>query len=372
MASEVFFIPRATAGRKQSFVDRTRTALRKAGIADMVKANKLVAIKLHFGELGNPTAMRPAYVRAIVEEVKAHKGKPFLVDTNTLYRGSRSNAYDHLLTAAANGFTFGTMGAPVIIGDGLRGKAFQPVNVEGKHFKEAYIGEAIHMADAIIALTHVTGHNICGLGGAIKNLAMGCAAPKGKRQMHDQSKPEINATKCVGDGECARWCPANAIKIRDKKAAINYDACLGCGECVVSCPEGAIRIKWDEATEAAMEKCAEYAVAALARKKNAAVCVSYLLDITPGCDCPGYSDSPIVPDIGILVSRDPVAIDQATIDLVTKAPGIPGTALRDKIAQGVEKFRVIYPDSDWSIQLTHGEAMGLGSRQYTLTEITEV
>jgi len=372
MASDVFFIPRATSNRKQSFVERTRTALRKAGIEEAIQPKKFVAVKLHFGELGNPTALRPPYVRAVVEEVKGRNAKPFLVDTNTLYRGSRSNAHDHLLTAFANGFSYGTVGAPVIIGDGLRGKAFQTVPIDGTHFKEAHIAEAIYMADALVVLSHATGHNIAGFGGAIKNLAMGCSAPIGKRQQHEQSKPQVNPEKCVGDGECTRWCPANAIKIKDKKATIDYDVCIGCGECVVTCPEGAIRIAWDEETAVAMEKFAEYATAALTRKKHSTLFVTYLLDVTPGCDCAGFSDTPIVPDLGALVSRDPVAVDQAAIDLIAQSPGIPGTKLGDQTAPGVEKFRVLYPDADWAVQLDHAVAMGLGSREYAITEIADV
>jgi len=369
MASDVYFAKRLVMGRKDSLVARLKKMMRMAGLEQILKENALVAVKLHFGELGNTCSIRPTFVRSVVEEIKELRGKPFLVDTNTMYRGSRSNAYDHLITAYSNGLCYPTVGAPVIIGDGLRGKAYHKVAIDGKHFKEVYIADAIFCCDAMVVLTHITGHPGAGLAGTIKNLGMGCSAPAGKRQQHHATKPSVTEEKCIGCGTCIKWCPADAIKLENKKAKIIHEKCIGCGECTVSCPEQAIKITWDENSIAMQEKMAEYAAGAVRELGDKCLFISFLLDITPLCDCAGFSDRPFVPDVGILVSRDPVAIDQASADLVNQQEGIKDSRLEKNLGKGEDKFRGLFEQVDWTVQLRHAESIGLGSRQYNLVEV---
>ncbi|MBI5574204.1 MAG: DUF362 domain-containing protein [Elusimicrobia bacterium] len=324
----------------------------KSGINSLVSKNDFVAIKIHFGEKGNLGYIKPEYVKPIVEVVKSLGGKPFLTDANTIYKGSRANAVDHLNIAIEHGF--GICGCPIIIADGLRGNSYIDVNVNLKHFKSVKVAWDIYYADKFIFLTHFKGHEISGFGGAIKNIGMGCGARAGKYEMHNAIKPEVNPEKCTGCGSCVRWCPSNALKLSNKKIIINKDICVGCGECILSCEQYAIKIPWDESTKNVQEKIVEYAAGVLKNKK--AIYINFLNYITKFCDCYATKENPLLEDIGILTSDDAVAIDAASADLVNKK--FDG-----------DFFRHIFPDIDWSIQTKYAEKIGLGRRQYTLTEI---
>jgi uncharacterized Fe-S center protein len=373
VTTDIYFIPHQAAGRKDGLLERTKALLEKAGLRQVVERDRLIAVKLHFGEPGNTAFLRPVYVRQAVDEIKALGGKPFLVDTNTLYRRQRANAYDHLVAAHQHGFGFDAMGAPILIADGLKSHAYHKVKIDGVHFKEAAIADGIYCADAMVVLTHFTGHIIAGIGGAIKNLAMGCAAPQGKRQMHSASRPKVTVGKCVACGKCIEWCPVNAIALAEKggrrAAALDESKCLTCGQCAVTCPTGAIGITWDSSSTQLQEKMAEYALGAVKNKGGKVLYVTYLLDVTPGCDCMRLSETPVVPDVGVIAGRDPVAMDQAGTDLVNQQEATPGCKLQTNRAKGEDKFRGVYPNIDWSHQLAHGERIGLGRRAYRLVPV---
>ena len=212
MASKVYFANMRANSRESSLLNKINKLFKEAGCEKMVQENDLVAIKLHFGEKGNTGFIRPIYIRQIVNQVKERKGKPFLTDANTLYRGSRKNAVDHLNTAISNGFSYATVRAPVIIADGLRGKSFTEVEINKKHIKKAKISNEVYYADALIVVTHFKGHGGTGFGGTMKNVGMGIASPAGKQMMHANVLPSINKDKCIGCGKCKRWCPADAIE----------------------------------------------------------------------------------------------------------------------------------------------------------------
>ena len=362
--STVYFIGLRTGTDKNIFA-KLRRLLEQAGFPGFICQNDLVAIKLHFGEKGTTAFIQPHYVSFIVEEVKGRKGLPFLTDTNVLYRGARDNSVDHLHTAFAHGFSPLVVGAPVIISGGLRGNTSVEVEIEKKHFRAVKLASEIEDFDRLICLTHFTAHLATGLGGAIKNLGMGLAAKSGKLAMHSTVIPFINNKKCTGCEICLKYCPAEAIRIKEKLALIDATCCAGCGECVATCPNGAIDIRWNESTKNLQEKVCEYAYGVMKRKQPI-LFLTFLMNITPGCDCMGFSDAHIVPDIGILASYDPVAIDQASVDLINRQQGIPGTRLKEKLGQGEDKLRAVYPNIDWTVQLRYGEEIGLGSRDYEL------
>ena len=200
MASKVYFANMRANSRESSLLNKINKLFKEAGCEKMVQENDLVAIKLHFGEKGNTGFIRPIYIRQIVNQVKERKGKPFLTDANTLYRGSRKNAVDHLNTAISNGFSYATVRAPVIIADGLRGKSFTEVEINKKHIKKAKISNEVYYADALIVVTHFKGHGGTGFGGTMKNVGMGIASPAGKQMMHANVLPSINKDKCIGCG----------------------------------------------------------------------------------------------------------------------------------------------------------------------------
>ncbi|MBU4078597.1 DUF362 domain-containing protein [Patescibacteria group bacterium] len=357
--------------RGKSLLSRCDLLFDKASFSEIISKRDLVAIKVHFGEYGNTAFLSPIFVRRVVEEVKSLGGKPFLTDANTLYVGARSDAVEHLETAIKNGFTYATVGAPLVIADGLNGKDYVSVEIGGKHFSEVKIGAAAVHADAIIVLSHFKGHEQTGFGGALKNVGMGLGCRSAKQMMHSDVLPKVNLNKCTGDGRCIRWCPTGAISLFDlkgvKKAKIDEKKCIGCGECVVTCREEAIAINWRSDPSAVQEKIVEHAYGVLKNKPGKAGFMNFLINITPDCDCWEWNDAPIVGDIGILASKDPIAIDQASVDLVNREQGIANTRLQKPKAK--DKFRAVFPGIDWSMQLAYGEQIGLGSRKYNLIKI---
>ncbi len=365
--ADVFFSDLRSTPRR-SLLDKVEALLDRAGLHGRIRRGDLVAVKLHFGELGNTAFIRPVFVRKVVEVVKAAGGKPFLTDANTLYVGTRSEAVSHLETAFRNGFTYATVGAPVIIADGLRGSTGVWVEIPGRHFQRVSVAAEIVHADAIVGLAHFKGHELSGFGGAIKNLGMGCATREGKMAQHSSVAPKVKRKLCVACGECVRWCSQGAITVGEV-AVIDPDRCIGCGECILTCPQEAIKIQWTEGPESMQQKMAEYALGALQGKRNRCLFLNFVTQVSPACDCYGHNDAPIVADVGILSSADPVALDQASADLVNRRPGLPGTALRSNLEPGADKFRGVYPHIDWSVQLAHAEALGLGTRTYRLVEV---
>ncbi|MDO8914477.1 MAG: DUF362 domain-containing protein [Coriobacteriia bacterium] len=350
-------------------VARAGQLLERAGLRDAVAEGDLVAVKLHFGEQGNTGFVHPVFLREVVARVKSHGGKPFLTDANTLYRGQRANAVDHLACAVHNGFSFATVDAPIVIADGIDGRDAVDVPIEGgRHFQTVRIGAAAVHADAMVVVTHVKGHEATGFGGALKNVGMGLGCRSAKQRMHSDFRPEVTTEKCTACARCVKWCPVAAIVINpDRVAEVDFSVCYGCGECVASCPYGAIATQWKTTPEAIQEKIVEHVAGAVAGKEGKVVYLSFVTAVSPDCDCWSFSDAPIVGDIGVLASTDPVAIDQAAYDLVTAAAGLPGS-LGEGMAAGSDKFTVI-TGVDGTSAMAYAEVMGLGTRAYELVRM---
>lgn len=346
---------------------------REAGIGDIDFEGKFVAIKMHFGELGNFSYIRPNYVKAVADLIKELGGKPFLTDCNTLYPGSRKNAVDHLYNAEVNGFNSVTTGCYVIIADGLKGTDEISVPVpNGEYVQEAIIGHALYDADVIISLSHFKGHEMTGFGGAIKNIGMGGGSRAGKMIQHNDGKPEVNQAMCRNCKMCAKECGSDAISYESGKAFINQDLCKGCGRCIGACPFDAISNNNGTAGEALCGKMAEYTAAIVNGKPS--FHISLIMDVSPNCDCHGENDAPILPNLGMLASFDPVALDQACADLCLKAEPIRNSQLGDNLAKPDwhhhhDHFLDSNPNVHWKETLEHGEKIGLGSRDYELITV---
>jgi len=377
MKSLVFFADLKVSPGKTLF-DKLNTLLDHTDLRGKIREKDFVAIKLHFGERGNTGFVRPIFLRKIVDRVKQCKGKPFLTDTNTLYTGTRSEAISHLTTAYENGFTESVVGAPLIIADGLRGNSTIKVRIDKPIFKTVSIAHEIYMADTLICVTHFKGHELSGFGGALKNLGMGCSSREGKLSQHSNISPKVKEKDCKGCELCLSWCPQEAISIhrpltghKDKHgiAFIDPEKCIGCGECILTCPTKAIQVQWNETIPIFQKKMVEHAYGTVQKKKGRVLYLNFLTQISPACDCCGYSDTPIVNDIGILSSEDPVAIDQASVDLVNGEAGNRSSKLSKNWNPGEDKFRAVYPEVDWKIQLAYGEEIGLGTREYELIRI---
>jgi uncharacterized Fe-S center protein len=357
------------AGLKENLFDKISRLLTLAGLSQHVAEGDLTAVKIHFGEKGNSAFIRPIFARRVVEEIKRLGAKPFLTDSSTLYPGERKEAISALTCAIENGFGYACVGAPLIISDGLRGVTETGIAITGDLLNKVFIGTEIVEADSIVCLSHFKCHELTGFGGALKNLGMGCASRKGKLVQHSTVSPKVAEKHCTGCGVCLKACAHNAIRIIDAKATINPQLCVGCSRCITICAVKAINIQWNEASDMVMRKMAEYAKGALSGKEGKAVYLSFITQVSPACDCYGHADAPIVNDIGICASTDPVAIDQACTDLVNGARGNEGSALITGHEPGGDKFRGVYPEIPWEVQLEHGERIGLGTRKYELVKI---
>ena len=356
-----------------SLLNKLEKLMRTAGIGEINFERKLVAIKMHFGEPGNLAFLRPNYAKVVADVVKSLGGVPFLTDCNTLYPGRRKNALEHLDAAYENGFSPLSTGCQVIIGDGLRGNDDVEVPVEGaEYIQTAKIGKAIMEADVIISLSHFKGHEQTGFGGS-KNLGMGCGSRRGKMEQHAQGKPMVAPRRCVGCRRCATQCAHGAITFgEDRKASIDWDKCVGCGRCIAVCNTDAIRPGNDAAMEELGCRMAEYAKAVVDGRPQ--FHISLVIDVSPYCDCHGENDLPIVPDVGMFASFDPVALDQACADACGKQPPIPGSHLdeqmhREGFCDKHDHFINSMPDTDWRVCLAHCEKIGIGTRSYELVEV---
>ena len=374
-ASKVYFTDFHTQAYGDSLPTKLKKLIKKAGIQDLDLEGKFVAIKLHFGELGNISYLRPNYARAVVDVVKELGGKPFLTDCNTMYPGSRKNALEHLECAWQNGFTPLTVGCPILIGDGLKGTDDVEIPVEGGEYVEkAKIGRAIMDADVFISLTHFKGHEMTGFGGAIKNIGMGCGSRAGKKEQHASGKPKINSDACRGCTRCQKECANSGLVFNAQTRKMHVDEvhCVGCGRCLGACNFDAIYFTNDNAQAALNCRMAEYTKAVVFGRPQ--FHISLIVDVSPNCDCHAENDVPILPNIGMFVSTDPLALDQACVDACMAAEPMPGSQLARHLADPSfhdhhDHFTNSTPESEWRSCLAHAEKIGLGSRSYDLIEM---
>jgi uncharacterized Fe-S center protein len=348
-------------------VQKLRRLILKAGITNIDFDGLYTAVKIHFGEPGNLAFLRPNYAKVIVDIIKEQGGKPFLTDCNTLYVGGRKNALDHLDAAALNGFSPLSTGCNILIADGLKGTDEALVNVAGDYVTQAKIGRAIMDADIFISLTHFKGHENTGFGGALKNIGMGCGSRAGKMEMHSAGKPIVISERCVGCGACQKVCAHSAITVAQKKASIDHNKCVGCGRCVGVCPKDAVMPAFDEANDVLNKKIAEYSLAVINNRPS--FHISIVRDISPYCDCHAENDAPIVPDVGMFASFDPVALDRACVDAVNRQPVLAGSVLAEKAQKTNDRFTDTHPATNWLSQLEHAEKIGLGTQKYNLITI---
>lgn len=344
--SQVFFLPW---DRREGLSD----LLVRAGAANELKKGDYVAVKMHFGERGGEGYIEPKYVRPVLKLIREAKAKAYLTDTNTIYHGPRNNAVGHLTVAAEHGFTQTKLQTPVVIADGLKGDDYRSVEVKGDHFSNVKIATGIYQSDFLMVLSHFKGHLLAGFGGALKNLGMGCGARIGKFEMHSSVAPTYDVQLCEKCGACVKVCAQKSIAMDDQGITIDAGRCAGCGECVVACPYGALSITWNQGAASVQERYVEYAAGAVKGKR--AFFVNFVNHITANCDCMGLKEKSIASDVGILASTDPLAIDQASLDLVIEESG--------------DVFRAAHPEVDNTVQLAYADKIGLGSRRYELLEV---
>ena len=363
-ASKVYFTTFHTT-LEENIQQKLSGLLLTAGMDQIDFRNRYVAIKMHFGEPGNLAYLRPNYAKTVAGLVRQLGGKPFLTDCNTLYVGGRKNALDHIESAYVNGFTPYTTGCHVIIADGLKGSDDVAVPVDGEYVKNARIGRALMDADIVISLTHFKGHEATGIGGTIKNLGMGGGSRAGKKEMHADGKPAVNAEKCIGCGACHKICAHDAPTIENRKMHIDTNKCVGCGRCIAVCPMDAIEGVYDPNGHLLNCKMAEYAKAVVQGRPS--FHISLAMDISPNCDCHPENDVPVIPNVGMFASFDPVALDEACAEMCSRMPRNPNASFEDISSDDL--FHAVHTVTHWQDQTEHGEKIGLGSREYELIEI---
>ncbi|MDH4197412.1 MAG: DUF362 domain-containing protein [Candidatus Aminicenantes bacterium] len=353
--SRVFFVPARGTEPAEDIARKAKEAYLATGFNEKLEPEDFTALKIHFGEKQNAGYIKPAWLTHILHEILKRTKRAFLTDSNTLYVGSRSNSVDHIRLAWEHGFTPNVVGVPVIIADGLVGRDKHETVGAGGPVSVAKIASAILSSDALLCLSHVTGHVQTGIGAAIKNLGMGCASRAGKLDQHAVVHPRVSAKECRNCSLCMEFCPEKAVVQAEGHVVIDDARCIGCGECLVVCKWGAVKMRWDSDSRRIQEKLATYARLVQKHFGRKSAFVNFLIKITKDCDCMAKEQPAVVDDIGLLASTDPVAVDKATADLVVERAG-------------KDVFRTGY-DVDWSVQLTCGEKIGLGTTRYELVTL---
>ncbi len=353
--SQVYLVPARMDQPAQALERATEALWDAASLGRVLQPRDLTAIKLHVGEPGTPTRLRPALARALVRRVTAADARPFLTDTSVLYKSPRDNAVGHALVAHAHGFGVDSVGAPFVPADGLIGADEVELPVDGKFYKSVSVATGVVQARSMVVLTHATGHLGTGLGGALKNLGMGCTSRKAKLRQHHNQQPHIDTDLCTACGECARWCPEDAIAV-DAVAEIDGQACIGCGECIARCRYDAVGFGWGIMGKELQQRMAEHAAAIVLNKPDRIAFVTAVMAVTKDCDCLGLDQPPLLPDIGLLASLDPVALDMATLDLIYERAGRTLESMSYPRVQAFEQIR-------------HAERCGIGDSEYDLVQV---
>lgn len=356
MSEKVYFIKLQDGASSQAQVDALEKLYAAGGFDKIVAKRDFVAVKMHVGEKNNTTHIRPELIKAVVDHAKAAGGQPFLTETSTLYKGERENAVKHIMHAHRHGFGIDRVGAPFIMADGLTGNTEYEVQIDGELHKSVKVAREIMSADAMIVVSHPTGHPATGLGACIKNLGMGLASRMGKMREHSAMMPEIDAAKCRYCQKCMQWCPQEAIVEKADKAFILAEKCIGCGECLAVCRFDAVKYDWNAESGTTQKSMAEHAYGIVKGKKGKCLFINVMVDMTHDCDCFSVKQEKMIPDIGILASVDPVAVDKATLDLTAQN-------------HGKTLAELAYAHHDAMIQLRHAVKVGMGGLEYELVEI---
>ncbi len=339
--SEVYFVKTPESDSAEEIKAKLSKLIDESRVFDCVREKDRTAVKIHFGEEGNTGYIKPQYAGVVCTKIADRGARPFLVDTNTLYRGRRSNSVEHMKLAVEHGFTKKSCGADVIVPDDVPGEKIAPIFLK---------------SGSIIGLAHFKGHIMTGFGGALKNIGMGCASREGKLAQHSDIAPVADLERCVGCLECVKSCPVDAIYPNGGKIAIDPAKCIGCATCIAVCRNGAIEVDWESGGQTIQEKMIESAGLVLSKKKGSCAFINFAVHITKECDCLAKDDPLIIPDIGIFASIDPVSADKACYDACVRA-------------SGKDIFKAVHPERDGLKQLEYAQNSGLGVLDYKLIEL---
>ncbi len=354
MTAKVFFFPVEDNEADEKIAAQLKDFIISENFLSSTEERDLVAIKTHFGETSKSGYPRPEIVKALGEVIYHYKGLPFLTETSCLYKGNRNNAVEHMMLAHRHGFGTENTNLPLIMADGIMGDEEIEVPVKGQLYSDVKIAALVERLQGMVLLTHFTGHIASGFGAALKNLGMGLSSRRGKLHQHSTAQPTIAPEKCTRCGVCLKWCPADAISMTEESALISEDKCIGCGECLAVCRFDAVGYNWAVTYKDLQKKIVEHALGVVNACPGKILCVTLLTRISKDCDClPSYEK--ITPDIGVLISEDPVAIDAAALDLVEKESG--------------RELNSMAYDIPYRVQIDHARAIGFGSPDYELVTV---
>jgi len=351
---KVYFLKSGNNSSDQLLAERLKDLVGKEGLFNFIEEKDMVALKTHFGEGNKSGYPRPVFLKNIGELVREKNALPFMTETSTLYKGNRDNAVIHIEHAVRQGFGFENTGMSIIMSDGLYGDEEVEVAIDGKLYKSVKLASLIVKSQALICISHFTGHMIAGFGAAIKNMGMGCASRKGKMNQHSTAKPKIAPQICTKCRQCIIWCPVQAVSMKTNSAVINSRKCIGCGECLAVCRFDAVKYNWGATYEELQKKIVEHAFGVYKANEGKGIYINILTRISKDCDCMTTYKN-ICDDIGVLVSHDPVALDAASLDLVEKKAG--------------RSLSEIAHDIPYRYQIDYAKEIGFGDTDYKLIEM---
>jgi uncharacterized protein len=350
---EVYFAKVSNKDIKEK-VSALQRVLEAAAPFSSYEQGEIIPVKITIGDSQCVYHLAPELAKTVVAELKKKKTRPFVFDTNVMYKGGRSNAIDHMGLANNKGFSHSKIGAPFIIADGLLGQDGKEYEIKAPHINRVKVPSFVGMLDSLVVLSHVTGHILSGYAGAMKNVAMGMACRSTKQVQHSSVKPHVINDKCTACGCCIKICPVDAIVLKNDKASIDQKICVGCGECLCACKFFAIFINWGEEALTFCKRTVEVTEFILSKFRNRFF-INFAFDITKECDCISTkADKIIGEDLGILASTDIVSLDKATVDLTNQKEDI---------------FFKAQSKSEYHQMLEYAAKNGLGNIEYDLRTV---
>ncbi|MFW9925910.1 MAG: DUF362 domain-containing protein [Candidatus Thorarchaeota archaeon] len=366
----VFFADRQTRP-DYNMLDKLEHVFDELGLHESIKDGEKVMIKTHFGLYGNTNHIRPAYVRKLVDLVRAAGGFPFVADTASLAYGSgrpyggRTTAPEYLMRAALNGFTQGTLGAPIIIADGYWGVDTYTTEINGEYIQKVPVAGALLDCDKVILLTHAKFHHM-GIAASIKNMGVGMVGKEGKAAVHCPDGIQVYQEKCEGEtcSACVTVCPSRCIEV-SKTVTIDNARCVNCGHCASICSNKvgarAIIMQWS-GKDMAFRVVENSLGVTKSIGPEKFYYINLAIDISDHCDCICVGAPLVMHDLGILGSNDPVAIDHATMHVMK------GAAFNLESNVNKAEFESLALRSEAIFE--HGRKIGLGTTEYELVTIT--